>query len=353
MEEEEEAKDDVDVILPTQPPKKQRKSRRKKKTAAEAAAEIEEAAVEEVDDTLQGDDSWANQVEEEEERMETERQEAASAAATLEVLTAAEEEEDLEAAIAEEVREAAAARAEAEREAALFATSTPTIGRGSAGSVESGTFPLTPEMETAVSRIGADDSSIFSSINDNNNVGASPALPSAHPQAIVTPGAVKPKVAAAAAATAAASSVPLVASHNIMLLPPTAGLALASSSSLPVQGAETAPPTINSSSMSPQLLALISNSVIQTSSNGKVAIPRLNSRNSRSVSVKRQNSDGDYLDPNVSNAAKRNPSANRVPLNPSLTQQELMASVATNQRQQQQRGRTTAKGGQRGGRGGL
>ena len=286
--------------------------------------------------------------------METERQEAASAAATLEVLTAAEEEEDLEAAIAEEVREAAAARAEAEREAALFATSTPTIGRGSAGSVESGTFPLTPEMETAVSLIGAaDDSSIFSSINDNNNVGASPALPSAHPQAIVTPGAVKPKVAAAAAATAAASSVPLVASHNIMLLPPTAGLALASSSSLPVQGAETAPPTINSSSMSPQLLALISNSVIQTSSNGKVAIPRLNSRNSRSVSVKRQNSDGDYLDPNVSNAAKRNPSANRVPLNPSLTQQELMASVATNQRQQQQRGRTTARGGQRGGRGGL
>ena len=101
------------------------------------------------------------------------------------------------------------------------------------------------------------------------------------------------------------------------------------------------------------MMALLSNPIIQTNSNGKVAIPRLNPRNSRSVSAKRQNSDVDYLDPNVSNAAKRNPSANRFPLNPNLTQQEFMASLATNQRQQQQRGRTATKGGQKGGRGGL
>ena len=142
----------------------------------------------------------------------------------------------------------------------------------------------------------------------------------------------------------------MVASHD-MLLPPSLVLSSSSSTPLPAQGAEAAPPLINSS-MSPQLMALISNSVVQA--NGKIAIPRLsNNRTSRSVSVKRQNSDSDYLDPNVSNAAKRNPSANRAPLNPNLTQQEFMASMATNQRQQQQRGRTTAKGGQRGGRGGL
>ena len=353
MEEEEGNGNDEDVILPTQLPKRQRKSRRRK-TAAEAAAEIEEAAVEEVENTLQGDESWASQVEEEEERRE-----AASAAATLEVLTAAEEEEEeenLAAAIAKEVREAAAAHAEAVAEAELFATSTPTSGRVSAGSVESGNFPLTPEMETAVSRIGEEDeSSVFSSINVSNAVGASPALPSTHPLVVVTPAPTRRKTAAAAAAATAAttSSAPLVASHNIMLLPPTAGLALsAATSPLPVQGAEAAPTSINSSSVSPALMALISNSAVQMNSNGKVAISRLPPRNSRSVSVKRQG-DSDYLESSVANAAKRNPSASRNPLNPNISQQDLMASLATNQRQQQQRGRTAAKGGQKGGRGGL
>ena len=349
-----------DVIYPTQPPKRRRRQK-KKKTAAEAAAEIEEAA-EEVDETLQGrDDSWAGQVEEEEEEegkrkeaeiKEAERQEAAAAAATLEGITAAEDEEELAAAIAEEVMAAAAAQKEAMEEAALFSTSTPVTGRGSAGSVESGTFPLTPAMETAVSRIGEeDDSSIFSSIGGNNTVGASPALPSTHPQLIVTSASVKPKAASTAAA-AAASAAPLVATHNIMLLPPTASLALSTTTPLPVRGVEAAPPSINASSVSPALMALLSNSALQTNSNGKVAISRLPPRNSRSVSVKRQ-SDGELLESSVANAAKRNPSASRNPLNPNISQQDLMANLGTNQRQQQQRGRTATKGGQKGGRGGL